>query len=113
MQMKGNDVICWGLRFSPELVCMKNKERKKCNEMLDKVAGDMQSYGEGNVFTMDAEEKELPYLYLMFLNKEDAEGFYEKHKSEKVYLDGKLRLIKEPAYIPYKCLFPKKKENEA
>lgn len=112
MQMKGKDVICWGLRFSPDIIYAKYKEGKKYQKMLDKVVSDMQSYGKENVFTMDAEEDDLPYCYLMFLNKEDAEDFYEKHKSEKTYLDGELALIKEPAYIPYKCLFPNK-EREA
>lgn len=98
------ETICYGLRFSHVLVKLKNENGKKYVKMLQKVENDLKEVGEGNAYTMEAEDKDLPYLYFLFINESDQKNFYAKHKDEKVYKDGKLTLIEEKAYIPSKFL---------
>lgn len=101
---QNTDIVCWGLRFSPQLVELKNKTEGRYIAMLQQVERDCLAYGEGNVFTMEAEDEHLCYLYIMFRHREDCEAFFSMHKDEQVYKDGKLTLIKEPAYIPCEML---------
>lgn len=95
------DIQCWGMRFSPELVCLKNKEGKKYLALLDELTQKLREVG---AFVMEAEDTSKLYIYLMFLSKEECEKFYNEHKDDKVCKDGKLRLIKEPALIPQEML---------
>lgn len=101
---KSDEVVCYGLRFSHVLVRMKNERGKKWIKMLQKVEDDLREYGEGNVFTMEAEDKDLPYLYFLFTKEDDQKEFFDKHKEEKAYKDGKLTLIVEKAFIPKEYL---------
>ena len=103
-ERESTDIVCWGLRFSPQLVELKNKAGGKYVSLLQGVERDCLAYGEGNVFTMEAEDEHLCYLYIMFRHREDCEAFFSIHKDEQVYKDGKLTLIKEPAYIPCEML---------
>lgn len=72
--------------------------------LLDKVAKDLKEY---NGFIMEAEDEKAPYVYLMFKSVEDKEDFFADHKDEQMYQWARLRMIKEPAYIPKEML-----ENE-
>lgn len=113
VKKKSDEVVCYGLRFSHVLVRAKNLKGKAYVRMLQKVEDDLREYGRDNVFTMEADEKEVPYMYFLFLKEEDQKEFYAKHKDEKTYIDGKLRLLKDKAYIPYKMLFGDDKEGKA
>lgn len=113
MSKNAKEVVCYGLRFSHVLVKLKNENGKKYVKMLQKVETDLKEYGEGNVYTMEAEDKDLPYLYFLFVNESDQKNFYAKHKNEKVYKDGKLTLIEEKAYIPSEYLTIEKEGGEA
>lgn len=104
MSKKNNEITCYGLRFSHVLVRMKNERGKKWVKMLQKVENDLREYGEGNVFTMEAEDKDLPYLYFLFTKEENQKDFFAKHKDERIYKDGKLTLIVEKAFIPKEYL---------
>lgn len=110
---KEKEAVCYGLRFSHVLVKMKNERNKKWVKMLQKVEDDLREYGEGNVFTMEAEDKDLPYLYFLFLKEDDQKEFYAKHKNEKAYKDGKLTFIVEKAYIPKEYMLPPPSEGQA
>ena len=104
MSKKNEEVVCYGLRFSHVLVRMKNERGKKWIKMLQKVEDDLREYGEGNVFTMEAEDRDLPYLYFLFTKEEMQKDFFAKHKDERIYKDGKLTLIVEKAFIPKEYL---------
>ena len=53
---------------------------------------------------MEAEDRDLPFVYFLFLKESEQKEFFAKHKDEKIYKDGKLTLIVEKAFIPKEYL---------
>lgn len=87
----------WGVRFGHMLILRGCRSERDVHEALLPLVADLKEY---NAVVMEAEDLLLPYCYLMFFSKEDAEEFYEKHKGERFYKKAKIRLIKEPANVP-------------
>ena len=98
-----DDVECWGLRYSYIRVMLTNPKRHA--KLISKVEADLKALGEGACFTMEPENVNLGYVYIMFFDKKEKEAFYASHKDEKAYKDGRLTDIEAPAYIPRK-FFP-------
>ena len=95
--MKVKTTEMWGIRFSHLILVMSCKTAIECDVAFNKLADDLRKY---DAAVMEAEDKSKPYFYLMFRSKEDANEFFEEHKAEKMYKTAKIRLIKEPAYVP-------------
>ncbi len=91
----------WGVRFGHMLILRGCRSEKEAEEAMLPLVGDLREY---NAVVMEAEEAFLPYCYLMFFSREDAEEFFSKHKGERFYKKAKIRLIKEPAYVPTEWL---------
>ena len=89
-----NECEMWGIRFSMQFLFNGSKDKEA---MAQRLIDDLAEYG---ALIMEAEQKALPYVYLMFFKKEDAEAFYEKHKEDGDYKKAMMRVIKEPAYVP-------------
>ena len=91
----------WGVRFGHRLVTLGCGSQEEAYDMLRPLADDLNEY---NALVMEAEDAFKPYCYLMFHSQGDAKSFYEKHKGEELYKKAKIRLIKEPAYVPTEWL---------
>lgn len=87
----------WGVRFGHRLVLMGCKSEQEAEDALRPLVDDLNEYA---AVIMEAEDAFKPYVYLMFYSKKDAEAFFSKHKGEELYEKAKIRLIKEPAYVP-------------
>lgn len=98
-----DDVECWGLKYSTMRVRIKNP--KNYAKLIQKVEDDLRALGEGACFTMEPENVNLGFVYLMFFDKATKDAFYKSHCKEKAYADGRLTDISNPAYIPRKMLF--------
>lgn len=97
----------WGVRFGHTLVLMGCKSEQEALDRLRPLADDLNEYA---AMVMEAEDAFKPYVYLMFHSKGDAEAFFSKHKGEELYKKAKIRLIKEPAYVPSEWLESKPAE---
>ena len=91
----------WGVRFGYMLLLLGCKTEDEAVSVMQPLADDLHEY---NAVVMEAEDRLKPYCYLMFHSQADAKSFYEKHKNEKLYKKAKIRLIKEPAYVPTEWL---------
>lgn len=97
----------WGVRFGHTLVLMGCKSEREAEDRMRPLADDLSEY---DAVIMEAEDAFKPYVYLMFHSKGDAASFYERHKGEELYKKARIRLIKEPAYIPSEWLGSKPAE---
>ena len=91
----------WGVRFGHMLILLGCESEQEAEDKMRPLADDLREY---DAVVMEAEDAFKPYCYLMFRSQEDAKSFYEKHKGEALYKKAKIRLIKEPAYVPTEWL---------